>query len=255
MQAVSILIVENDFLQSENLKSQLEKLGYQVVGIATKGEDAIAIANETKPDLVFMDIELDGTMDGIETANQIYKQHQTPIVYLSQFKEIHVYRSARRNIKAEYVPKPPNLVAILNAIENLLYKEEASSNADDLPKINDRIFVKNGNGHYAVFLKDIIYIEANREVSVIHHTTSDKPSTVSVNLGALEDKLKPFDYLARCSRYHMVNLNKVTRIKDQLVENPSTGKKSMKKVVEVGEHTIVVSDNFRSRITSRFHLH
>lgn len=252
---MAILIVENDFLQSESLKSKLQQLDYRVVGIATNGPDAIQLAGEHLPDIVFMDIDLDGNMDGIETANRIYNQYHIPIIYLSQFQEIHVYRSARRNIKAEYVPKPITPVAILNAVENLLYKEPAVSETAELPKINDRIFVKNGNGHYAVYLKDIIYIEANREVSVIHHTTADKPSTVSVNLGALEEKLKPFDYLARCSRYHMVNLNKVTRIKDQLVENPSTGNKSMKKVVEVGEHTIVISDNFKSRITSRFYLH
>ena len=254
MQSVCVLIVENDFIQSANLQKGLEGLEYKVVGVANTGELALEIAEEKLPDLVIMDIDLDGVLDGIETANQIYERHGTPIIYLSQYDDIRTYRSARRNIRAEYVTKPLSIINVLNAIDNLLFKPNAQDQ-QPLPKINDRIFVKNGNSHYAVFLEDIIYIEANREVTVIHHTTSEKPSTVSVNLGTLEEKLKGFPFLARCSRSHMVNLSKVISIKDQMVENPSTGKETLKKVLEVGNEVIVISEKYRSQITSRFHLH
>lgn len=254
MQSVSVLIVENDHVQSANLKAGLEQLQYQVVGLANTGELALELAKEHRPDLVMMDIELDGSLDGIETANQIYDLYGTPIIYLSQFDDIRTYRSARRNIRAEYVTKPMSLINILNAIDNLLFKPNAQDK-EPLPKIDDRIFVRSGTSHYAVFVKDIVFIEANREVTLIHHTTADKPSTVSVNLGTLEEKLKKFQFLARCSRYHMVNLKKVTRIKDERVESPVTGKKTLKRVLEVDDKTIVISDKYRSQITSRFHLH
>lgn len=254
MQSVSVLIVENDFIQSANLQKGLEGLEYEVVGVANTGELALEMAGEKLPDLVIMDIDLDGVLDGIETANQIYERYSTPIIYLSQYNDIRTYRSARRNIRAEYVTKPLSIINVLNAIENLLFKPNAQDQ-QPLPKINDRIFVKNRNSHYAVFLEDIIYIEAHREVTTIHHTMAKKPSTVSVNLGTLEEKLRGFPFLARCSRSHMVNLNKVTSIKEQLVENPSTGKQTMKKVLEVGDEVIVISEKYKSLITSRFHLH
>ena len=254
MRSVSVLIVENDFIQSANLQKGLESLEYEVVGVANTGELAIELASQKQPDVVIMDIDLDGVMDGIETANQIHERHGTPIIYLSQYDDVKTYRSARRHIRAEYVTKPLSIINVLNAIDNLLFKPNPQDK-QPLPKINDRIFVKQGNGHYAVFLKDITFIEANREVAIIHHTTSEKPSTVSVNLGTLEEKLKGFPFLARCSRSHMVNLNKVTQIKDQMVENPATGKKTQKRVLEIGGKVIVISEKFKSQITSRFHLH
>ena len=249
-----MLIVENDHIQSASLKLQLERLNYQVTDAVTTGEAALASVENQRPDIVFMDIDIDGPMDGIEAANRIQDLYEIPIVYLSQFDDVRTYRNATRKIKAQYVPKPASPIGILNAIETLL-TEEMEQALPEPTKINDRIFVKNGNGHYAVYIKDIIYIEANREVSIIYHTESEKPSTVGLNLGSLEIKLKPFDFLMRCSRYHMVNLKKVSRIKDKAVENPATGKETMKKVLEVDDHTIVISDKYKSQITSRFHMH
>lgn len=254
MESVSVLIVENDLVQSDNLKQLLKRLNYEVVGAFTTGEEAVEKAPELMPDVVIMDIDLDGPMDGIEAANRIHENLGTPIIYLSHHEDLKTYRSARRNVRAEYMAKPLSPVNVLNAIENLLFKSREKED-EILPKINDRIFVKNGNGHFAVFLKDIIYIEANREVSVIHHSTSDKPSTVGVNLGTLEQKLKPFPNIVRCSRFHMVNLDKVTRIRDKYVVNPNTGKEALKKVLEVPGETLVISDKYRSQITSRFHMH
>lgn len=254
MQLISVLIVENDHIQSANLKQQLERLDYQVIDSVTTGEAALLSVQERRPDIVFMDIDLDGPMDGIETANRIQELYEVPIIYLSQFDDVRTYRNATRKIKAQYVPKPASPIGILNAMDTLL-TEEMEKPLPTPSKIDDRIFVKNGNGHYAVYIKDIIYIEANREVSVIYHTESDKPSTVGLNLGNLEVKLKSFDFLARCSRYHMVNLKKVSRIKDKAITNPATGKETVKKVLEVDNHTIVISDKYKSQITSRFHMH
>jgi DNA-binding LytR/AlgR family response regulator len=254
MHAITVLIVENDPIQSNLLQDQLEALNYEVLQAVTTGEEALEAVQDQQPDIVIMDIELDGNLNGIETANQIYDQYQIPIIYLSQFQDLKTYRNAKRKIRAQYVPKPLSVIGILNALDTLL--KEQMEDPDTTPsKIDDRIFVKNGNGHYAVFMKDIIYIEANREVSVIYHTQAEKPSTVGLNLGSLEKKLKPFDFIARCSRHHMVNLKRVNRIKDKAIENPTTGRESIKKVLEVDQHTIVISDKYKSQITSRFYMH
>lgn len=254
MQPISVLIVENDHIQSASLKQQLENLQYRVTDIVTTGADALISFKKERPDLVFMDIDIDGPIDGIETAHQIQELSETPIVYLSRLDDVRTYKNATRKIRAQYVPKPASPIGILNAIDTLL-KEETEQPAPEPSKISDRIFVKNGNGHYAVYIEDIIYIEANREVSVIYHTQSETPSTIGLNLGSLEAKLKSFDFLARCSRYHMVNLKKVSRIKDKSVANPATGKETMKKVLEVDNHIIVISDKYKSQITSRFYMH
>jgi len=85
METTRILIVEDEALFREMLYDTLSKeLGLEVVGVAEDGETAIRLANEAKPDVVLMDIELPGELDGIEAALRIKKERpQTGIVILS----------------------------------------------------------------------------------------------------------------------------------------------------------------------------
>jgi two-component system, response regulator PdtaR len=62
------LIVEDEFVVAENLRTELMSMGYDVVGLASSGEKAMELARREKPDLALMDIKLIGEMDGIETA-------------------------------------------------------------------------------------------------------------------------------------------------------------------------------------------
>ena len=65
------------------LKFRLEELGYHVLRVASMGKTAIQIALQEKPDLIFMDISLKGSMDGIEAARKISQVENIPLVYLS----------------------------------------------------------------------------------------------------------------------------------------------------------------------------
>ena len=71
MDKARILIVEDELIVAEDLKEVIEGLGYEVVGIADTGADAIAQAMQLKPDLMMSDIRLRGAMNGIEAAQQI----------------------------------------------------------------------------------------------------------------------------------------------------------------------------------------
>lgn len=79
----SVLIVEDDYFQSYVLKTLIKALGYNVTGVADKGEVAIEMAVELKPDLVLMDISLKGEMDGIDAAMKIREATETPHVYIT----------------------------------------------------------------------------------------------------------------------------------------------------------------------------
>jgi CheY-like chemotaxis protein len=80
-----ILIVEDESIVQLDLQRRLERMGYVVVGIASRGEEAIVKAVELKPDLVIMDVKLDGPMDGIEAARRIRGVHGTPVVYVTAY--------------------------------------------------------------------------------------------------------------------------------------------------------------------------
>lgn len=83
MTKTRILIVEDESIVRLDLEGQLRRLGHAVVGSAVSGEEAVAKAAELKPDLVLMDVRLEGPMDGIEAAGHIRATHPVPIVYLT----------------------------------------------------------------------------------------------------------------------------------------------------------------------------
>jgi len=78
-----LLIVEDEFLIFEDLKNQVQRLGHAVVAHATSGEAAIQHAIDTKPDLILMDVRLNGTMTGVEAARRLRERHAVPVVYVT----------------------------------------------------------------------------------------------------------------------------------------------------------------------------
>jgi CheY-like chemotaxis protein len=78
-----ILIVEDEFLIFEDLKHRVQRLGHVVIAHATSGEAAVQQAVDTKPDLVLMDVRLQGSMNGIEAARLLRERHLVPVVYVT----------------------------------------------------------------------------------------------------------------------------------------------------------------------------
>ena len=83
MKKPRILVVEDDRIIARSLRMILEQFGYEVTALASTGQAAIREAEETKPDLILMDIVLDGEMDGIEAARVIRSHLSIPMIYLT----------------------------------------------------------------------------------------------------------------------------------------------------------------------------
>ena len=83
MKGSTILIVEDEAVISFGIKASLERAGYSVLGIVTTGEEAVAMALENRPDLILMNIVLEGSLDGIEAARRIRQEADIPVIYLT----------------------------------------------------------------------------------------------------------------------------------------------------------------------------
>lgn len=82
-----ILIVEDENIIALDIRSMLEDLGYMVSAIVSSGEESIQKASKMKPDLVLMDIKLKGSLDGVSAGQEIFRQFQIPIVYLTAYSD------------------------------------------------------------------------------------------------------------------------------------------------------------------------
>jgi DNA-binding NarL/FixJ family response regulator len=118
---VKIMVVENESIVAFNLQQRLSHLGYHVCAVAASGEEALRLADVTRPDLVLMDIRIRGEMDGIEVASRLNASHPLPVIYLTSHSEDATIERARTTRPCGYLLKPYSdremHVTILMALE------------------------------------------------------------------------------------------------------------------------------------------
>ncbi len=102
----NIVIVEDESIVALDLKNRLRSLGYQVVGIADRGESAVDLVLREKPNLVLMDLRLKGTIDGIDTADLIHQSFDVPIVFLTAFGDEETFERVKASGGYGYLLKP-----------------------------------------------------------------------------------------------------------------------------------------------------
>lgn len=106
MVGIKIMVVEDELIVAKNIESKLKKLGYEVISMITSGEEAIEKAAAEKPDLILMDIMLQGELDGIEAAEYIWANYQIPIIYLTANADTGTLNRAKNTGSFGYVIKP-----------------------------------------------------------------------------------------------------------------------------------------------------
>ncbi len=119
---VKVLIVEDEILVARDLQMRLTGMGYAAPSVATTGIQAIQKVEEGLPDIVLMDIVLQGKMDGIETAEVIYSKFDVPVIYLTAHGEESTFERAKKTFPYGYVIKPFSNDDIKKTIEMAIYK-------------------------------------------------------------------------------------------------------------------------------------
>jgi PAS domain S-box-containing protein len=127
MSKAGILIVEDSSIVAFHLQKTLEREGYRVVGTEPSGEAALLLVEKNKPDLVLMDIMLNGRMDGIETARTIRSRFTIPVIYITALTDRETIQRAKITEPFGYVTKPFEDREIFTVIEMALYKHEIES--------------------------------------------------------------------------------------------------------------------------------
>ncbi len=119
-----IMVVEDESLVALDIKTSLEFLGYEVAAHASSGEEALQLAETSRPDLTLMDIVLQGTMDGVEAANLLWKRHKIPIVFLTAYSDADTLERAKNAGPFGYIIKPFEDKDLKAGIEIALQKYE-----------------------------------------------------------------------------------------------------------------------------------
>ncbi len=119
-----LLIVEDEAIVAMQIESQITAMGYGVAGRATSGEQALLLMAEQRPDLVLMDIHLQGEMDGIMAAEAIRLRFQRPVIFLTAYADDDTLERAKVAEPYGYILKPFNVRELKSVITVALYKHQ-----------------------------------------------------------------------------------------------------------------------------------
>jgi len=122
MEAKRIFVVEDESIVSLEIQSRLKSLGYQVAGTASSGDEAIRKVLELKPDLILMDIRIKGNIDGIDTAAEIHKHLEIPVIFLTAYADEATLQRAKVTDPFGYIIKPFEERELEISIEIALFK-------------------------------------------------------------------------------------------------------------------------------------
>jgi len=212
----SVLIVEDEMIIAVNIALQLNNLGYQVTGIISKAEEVLPHIKQQIPDILLMDINLKGEMDGIELANLIQTEYKIPIIFLTANADEAYFQRAYATKPYVFISKPFKNIDLQRAIELTLIRVDEVTIKKEIEEvlaepfiISDAIFVRNHDKMIKVNINDILYIEAERNYCKIH--CKDKAHLLVSTLKDLEEKLV-VNTLMRIHRSFIVNLFHIDEI-------------------------------------------
>lgn len=106
MEAINILVCEDERLFALELKERLEKMGHTVVGLAASGPEAVEIAKDKKPDLALMDVALEGSVLGTAVADSLVRNYDIPSIFVTAFADSETVSEAHRSHPLAYLVKP-----------------------------------------------------------------------------------------------------------------------------------------------------
>lgn len=240
---IKILVVEDEMIIAAKISLQLSSLGYEVDGILPRGEEAIMHVKENNVDIILLDINLKGKLDGIETAQQIQQFSNVPIIYLTANADEATFNKAKTTRPAGFISKPFKQLDLQRAIELTICRMAERATGPLIPVNNneeqhfilsDRIFVRCKEKMIKIMISDIMYIEADRNYTRIF--THHKEFLLSVTLKTIEEKLSK-NIFVRIHRSYIININQI----DEVAESH----------VLIGRHPIPLSAGLKENLLQR----
>lgn len=210
-----ILIVEDEPLYADKLEMLIEKLGYEHIDTVDNSTDALRIIEQTKPDLILMDVHIKGTYDGIELTDLIHKEQPIPVIFITSMMDDLTFNRATRANPINFLNKPFNDFQLQRSIELSirqlisLSKVDATENWEEDIYFEDFFYIKNRHKLDKVAISDVLYLEADGHYCFIH--TTEKRHLVRISMIELAKRLKNASFI-QTHRSYLVNYKKIQSV-------------------------------------------
>ena len=236
-------IVEDEPLIAADLEANIEDLGYRVTGIADNALDAMADISTSPPDIVLLDINLEGDLDGVALAWKISEKLEVPFIFITSHADKATIQRVKATNPAGFIVKPFDERDLRSNIEIALYR---FANSIEVPEVGttesayeefviaDSIFVKDKGKLVKVPFDTILYAEAYDNYTNLF--TESKKYLISATLKSVEKKLNNPLFI-RVHRSYLINIERVASLEEGYVH--------------IGEKAIPVGKTHKDELMSR----
>lgn len=211
MGKIKVFIVEDEAIIAESIREMAIELGYGVLGIEMKAEQAWESIKESKPDLCLLDINLKGKKDGIWLAGKIKRKLGIPFIFVTSLGDKTSIDKANETSPYGYLLKPLDKNDLYAAIEVALKKHNEINFSS--PKVvnehaneNDSLFIKDEYLFIKLNFSDILFVKANS--NYLEVVTHKKKHLIKGSLKAFKESL-PSGLFFQTHRSYLINMDKI----------------------------------------------
>jgi len=214
---IRTLVVEDELIIAEDIKTKLISLGYNIVGVAATFNEALALLENNKPDIAILDIMLRGEKDGINLAEIIQNQYKIPFIFLTSYADKTTVERARQVMPDGYLVKPFTDKDLFAAIEIAIFKKisnqnkaEKTNNEISNTVLHDCIFIKKDYLIIKIKFEDLLWIKADGNYLELYCRNNKKHLIRST----LKDFLKklPGNIFLQTHKSYSVNISYIETI-------------------------------------------
>ena len=185
MSSIQVLIVEDEPLIAKDIERCLENIDFSSAGIAYTSEKALDILRKTQVDILVLDINIKGSMDGIQLAEQINEEFKLPFIYLTSYSDKGTVDRAKHTLPYGYIVKPFDEGDLLTSLEIAIHRfaKENSSGPIDFENFNSKLAQPLTKKEFEV-LKDINEGLTNKQMAEKQFVSLNTVNTHVKNLYA-----------------------------------------------------------------------
>jgi len=213
---LKIYIVEDDPIICTDLEISLKQFGYHVVGLSDHPDLATEQIVQLKPDLVLLDINLGGAIDGIKLANWLNEQVGTPFIFVTSYADAKTIELAKNTQPLGYIHKPFDDQQLHATIEIASIRINQKKELLPTQKAQVPVLFKYRNELLKITADQILYAEAFDNYCYLY-VFDQQRYLLPYTLKQVEQRLEQFDIFFRVHRSFLVNLNRLEKVADEVV--------------------------------------
>jgi DNA-binding LytR/AlgR family response regulator len=207
---MKVLIAEDDLIYANTLEILFTEMNYESIKLVHNGEELLKLLPILKPDLLVLDIHIEGNLDGIEVAEKVHEFNPyIPVIFITSHQDNTLFQRAKSTKPYAFLIKPFDQKTLLRTIE--LAFQQYQTQITLLPEVflPDSLFIKIDQIHKKIYFSEIGYIEADDHY--LNIITQKRKYLVRFTLYQLLEKL-PEHLFLQISRRHIIHIHQVSEM-------------------------------------------